>query len=351
MAVGPVFSLPCDWLKGLTREAGLSTTSATMQIIEQLETISDGQRGAAIALGNFDGIHLGHQAVIGEARDNAKTAGVASGVMTFSPHPRRFFDPQGQLFELTPAHAKSRHLASMGIDLLFLMPFDAAMAAMPAEQFVSDILVNGAGVSHVITGYDFVFGQGRKGDVALLKQMGEANGFAVSIVSAVKGKTDIPYSSTVIRDHLRKGRPGEAAALLGRHWEVEGIVQTGEQRGRQIGFPTANVDPGNYVMPALGVYAVRVGIVDGETTDWRDGVVNVGRRPTFDGEGITVEAHLFDFDDNLYGKVLRVAFIDSLRPELKFDGIEAIRAQIEKDCAQARSVLEACSTDNDAGLP
>lgn len=317
-----------------------------MQIIKQLETISEDQRGAAIALGNFDGCHLGHQAVIGEALAKAKAVGVPSGVMTFDPHPRRFFDPQGKLFELTPAHAKSRHLAAFGIDLLYLMHFDATLAAMPAEKFVSDILVASAGVSHVITGYDFVFGQGRKGDVALLKQMGDANGFGVTIVSAIKGKKGVPYSSTVIRDHLRQGRPGEAAKLLGRYWEIEGEVQTGDQRGRQIGFPTANVDPGDYVMPALGVYAVRVGIVDGEDTDWRDGVVNVGRRPTFDGEGITVEAHLFDFDGDLYGKILRVAFIETLRPELKFDGIEAIRAQIEKDCAAARIVLEACSGDN-----
>ena len=336
-------------VEDLTRGAGLSTTSATMQIIRQLETVSDGQRGATVALGNFDGIHLGHQAVIGAACEKARAARVPSGVMTFAPHPRRFFDSQGKLFELTPSHAKSRHLAALGVDLLFLMQFDRALAAMPAERFVSDILVAGAGVSHVITGYDFVFGQGRKGDVALLKQMGDANEFAVTIVSAIKAKEGIPYSSTVIRDHLRQGRPGEAAKLLGRYWEIEGEVQTGEQRGRQIGFPTANVDPGDYVMPGLGVYAVRVGIVDGESTDWRDGVVNVGRRPTFDGEGITVEAHLFDFDRDLYGETLRVAFIEALRPELKFDGIEAICAQIEKDCAAARIVLEACSTDNDAG--
>lgn len=322
-----------------------------MKIIKQLETIPDGCRGAAVALGNFDGVHLGHQAVIGEACAIARAAQVPSGVMTFDPHPRRFFNPDGPLFELTPAHAKSRYLASLGVDLLFLMPFDAALAAMPAERFVSDVLVGGLGVSRVVTGYDFVFGQGRKGDAALLNRMGDAHGFAVTTVSAVKGNKGVPYSSTVIRDHLRHGRPREAAALLGRNWEIEGVVLTGDQRGRQIGFPTANVDPGDYVMPALGVYAVRVGIVDGDRTDWRDGVVNVGRRPTFDGESVTVEAHLFDFDGDLYGRVLRVAFIESLRPEMKFDGIEAIRAQIEKDCVRARAVLEACSDHNDAAVP
>ena len=319
-----------------------------MQIIQNLEAISAKQRGAVVALGNFDGIHLGHQAVIGEARTMAKASGSMSGVMTFNPHPRRYFDSKGALFELTPSHAKSRHLAAFGIDLLFLMPFNGTLASMQAEQFVSEILVEGAGVSHVVTGYDFVFGQGRKGNVALLKQMGDAKGFAVTIVPAIAGEAGVPYSSTVIRDHLKQGRPREAAKLLGRNWEIEGIVQTGDQRGRQIGFPTANVDPGDYAMPGLGVYAVRVGIVDGENTDWRDGVVNVGRRPTFDGESITVEAYLFDFEGDLYGKVLRVAFVDALRPELKFDGIDAIRAQIEKDCVAARKVLEACSTENDA---
>lgn len=322
-----------------------------MRIINQLETLSEARLGAAVALGNFDGFHLGHQAVVGKAREIAEAAQIPSGVVTFAPHPRRFFDPKGRLFELTPSHAKSRRLADFGVDVLYLLPFDAKLAAMPAEQFVNDVLVAGAGVSHVVTGYDFVFGQGRKGDVTLLKQMGADNGFGVTIVSAITGQEGVPYSSTVIRDHLRKGRPAEAAKLLGRYWEIEGEVQTGDQRGRQIGFPTANVDPGDYVMPALGVYAVRIGLVEGETTDWRDGVVNVGRRPTFDGEGVTVEAHVFDFEGDLYGKTLRVAFIDSLRPEMKFDGIEAIRAQIEKDCARARSVLEACADNGDMVLP
>lgn len=322
-----------------------------MRIIKQLETITEGQRGAAVALGNFDGIHLGHQAVIGKARERARDAGVPSAVMTFDPHPRRFFDPQGPLFELTPAHAKARYLETLGVDLLFLMSFDAALAAMPAEKFVSDVLVAGIGASHVITGYDFVFGRGRKGDVSLLARMGDADGFALTIVPAIESDEGVPYSSTVIREHLRQGRPRDAAKLLGRFWEIEGEVQTGDQRGRQIGFPTANVDPGGYVLPALGVYAVRAGIVDGRKTTWRDGVVNVGRRPTFAGEGVTVEVHLFDFDGDLYGKVLRVAFVESLRPEMKFDGIDAIRAQIEKDCAAARRALEACPARDDALAP
>lgn len=312
-----------------------------MRIVEQITGISESARGATIALGNFDGIHRGHQVVIGEAQRIAGRGGTASAVMTFDPHPRRFFDPDGRLFELTPAAAKKRHLAAMGIEIMYLLRFDASLAAMPAEAFVTDVLVAGVGVAHVVVGYDFVFGRGRKGNAALLQQMGADEGFGVTIVPAVQGDGELPYSSTRIRDHLRNGRPRDAAAALGRWWEIEGAVRTGDKRGRQIGFPTANVDPGEYVMPALGVYAVWVGIVDDEATDWRQGVVNVGRRPTFAGEGVTVEAHIFDFDGDLYGRALRVAFLEFLRPELKFDGIAAIRAQIEKDCAAARAALEA----------
>lgn len=321
-----------------------------MQIIKKINDLAETARGAAVALGNFDGIHLGHQAVIGEACRLARADGVPSAVMTFDPHPRKFFRPNDRLFELTPASAKSRHLATFGVDILYLLQFDAALANMPAEKFVTDLLVKGAGASHVVAGYDFVFGQGRQGNLALLQEMGPVNDFGVTVVPAFQGAGDVPYSSTVIRTHLREGRPREATALLGRCWEIEGEVQRGDQRGRQIGFPTANVDPGVYVMPALGVYAVWVGIIDGEETAWHRGIVNVGRRPTFDGEGITVEAHIFDFDQDIYGKIIRVAFVDFIRPEMKFDGIESIRAQIEKDCVEARSMLEA-STSDELGLP
>lgn len=331
-------------LKGLTRRVGLSTTTATMQIFRHIGGLPAEARGAAIALGNFDGVHLGHQAVIGAAQSAAERVGAPSAVMTFDPHPRRFFKPDDHLFELTPLPAKTRHLAATGADILYLLHFDAALAAMPAEQFVTDILVAGAGATHVVAGYDFVFGRGRKGDVALLQAMGEKLGFEVTVVPVVSGESTA-FSSTVIRHHLRDGEPRRAAAHLGRLWEIEGVVQTGDRRGRQIGFPTANVDPGQYVTPKLGVYAVWAGIVDGDRTDWRDAVVNVGRRPTFQGEGITVEVHLFDFDGDLYGKTLRVAFNEFLRPEMKFDGIDAIKAQIEKDCVEARRMLEACAAD------
>ena len=196
---------------------------------------------------------------------------------------------------------------------------------------------------HVVVGYDFVFGRGRKGDAALLRRMGAEAGVGITVVDAVRSPGGEVYSSTTIRNHLREGRPHEVAALLGRPWEIEGEVLKGDGRGRSIGFPTANVDPGEYVEPALGVYAVWAGVERGGATEWHPAVVNIGRRPTFkeQGAGVTVEAHIFDFDADLYGVLLRLALVEFIRPERKFDGIEAIRAQIAEDCATARAVLAA----------
>jgi len=321
-----------------------------MQLVRTYTEVPESARGAVVALGNFDGVHLGHQAVIGEARRLAGQLGAPSGVMTFSPHPRRFFRPDDRLFELTPVPAKRRFIEALGIDILFLMDFTAEFAAIPANDFAGKVLAAGLGVRHLVVGYDFVFGRGRAGNVELLRSLGEEHGFGVDVVGAVAGPDGAVYSSTVIREHLRAGRVREAAALLGRAWEIEGKVTSGDQRGRQIGFPTANVDPGDQVMPALGVYAVWAGITSDGATDWRPAVANIGRRPTFQGDGVTVEAHLFDFDGDLYGRTLRVALVEFLRPEMKFDGIEAIRAQIEKDSAQARALLGTLAPD-DLGAP
>jgi len=316
-----------------------------MRIIRQYQGAPEDATGTVVALGNFDGVHRGHQAVIGEAVRIAASMGVKSAVMCFDPHPRRFFSPDEPLFELTPGEKKARHIEALGVDMLYLVHFDKTFASLAAELFLTDVLVDGFEVKHVVAGYDFVFGRGRRGDVTLLEEAGARHGFGVTIVPAVSRNGGTPFSSTMIRNHLSAGRVSHAAELIGRVWEIEGEVQTGDQRGRQIGFPTANVDPGNYVMPALGVYAVWVGIVDGEQTEWRKGVANVGRRPTFNGDGVKVEAHIFDFDEDIYGRTVRIAFIEHLRPEQKFDGIEAIRAQIEMDCVKARAVLEATGTD------
>jgi riboflavin kinase/FMN adenylyltransferase len=316
-----------------------------MRIIRQYLGAPDDATGTVVALGNFDGVHRGHQAVIGDATRLAAAMGVKSAVMCFDPHPRRFFGPDEPVFELTPGAKKSRHIEALGVDLLYLVTFDKAFASLSAEQFLTDVLVGGFKVKHVVAGYDFVFGQGRRGNAAQLQEAGARHGFGVTVVPAVSQNGGDPFSSTMIRKHLSTGQVHQAAELIGRDWEVEGEVLTGEQRGRQIGFPTANVNPGKYVMPSLGVYAVWVGIVDEERTVWHMGVANVGRRPTFNGDGVTVEAHIFDFDDDIYGRNVRIAFVDHIRPEQKFDGIEAIRAQIETDCVKARALLEAAGTD------
>ncbi len=322
-----------------------------MEIVRSHKDIPAAARGAAVALGNFDGVHLGHRSVIADAVAIAGRLGAPSAVMTFDPHPRRFFQPDTTPFELTPGANKARHIAALGVDVLFLIPFNAEFAAMPAETFVSDLLAGSLDVRHVVAGYNFVFGKGRGGNFNLLETQGAKSGFGVSVVAAVGDTDGVAYSSTNIRDRLREGRVRDAAALLGRAWEVEGEVMSGDRRGRQIGFPTANVNPGDYLMPLLGVYAVWVGIVDGRTTDWHPGVVNVGRRPTFNGEGVTVEANLFDFEGDLYGRNLRVAFVDFVRPEMKFDGIDSIRSQIAADCATARAMLAAIAPGDLRALP
>ena len=322
-----------------------------MRIVTTYQDVPPEAAGGVLALGNFDGIHRGHQRVIAEARRIAGEIGVPSGVMTFDPHPRRFFKPDDRKFELTPARSKTRQIRALGVDVLFLMTFDRDFAAITAERFVAEVLAGGAKARHVVVGYDFVFGRGRAGNTRLLQQEGGRYGLGVTIVEAVTAPGGAVYSSTTIRNHLREGRVVEAARLLGRLWEIEGTVQEGDRRGRQIGFPTANVDPGEYVTPALGVYAVWVGIARNGATDWHKGVVNIGRRPTFAGQGITVEAHIFDFAGDLYGRTLRVAPVEMIRPEMKFDGIDAIRRQIEADCISARAILDAIPAEDLRAAP
>jgi riboflavin kinase/FMN adenylyltransferase len=297
--------------------------------------------GAVVALGNFDGIHRGHQAVIGRAAAEASAAGAKLGLLTFEPHPRSVFRPSDPPFRLTPFRSKAILLCGLGVDLLFNLRFNHALAARSAEDFVREVLVDGLGVSHAVVGYDFVFGNGRRGNAALLAEMGAKLGFAVSIV-APAGQGDELYSSTRIRTLLQAGEPREAAALLGRDWQIHGHVEHGDERGRTIGFPTANLHLADYLRPTAGVYAVRAGF-DRPGADpgaaWHDGVANFGTRPTFAGTDLRLEVHLFDFAGDLYGRQLRVALVDYIRPERKFAGIDDLKAQIAKDAAQARAIL------------
>lgn len=301
-------------------------------------------QGGVYALGNFDGVHRGHQMVIGEAARVAREIGAPLGVLVFEPHPRQFFFPDEPFFRLTPFRAKARLLEKLGVEILAALPFDASMAKKLAPEFVLDVLVNGLHASHVVAGYDFRFGKARAGDASVLAYMGGEEGFGVSVVDEVKHQGQ-PFSSTRIREKLAGGDPRGAAELLGHWWTVETHVLAGDQRGRTIGFPTANLALGEHVQPALGVYAVRVEIEEGPHRGVYDGVANFGKRPTFDKKDVILEVHLFNFAGDIYDHHIAVSFIDYLRPEQKFDGLDALKAQIARDSDKARALLAALPRD------
>jgi riboflavin kinase / FMN adenylyltransferase len=296
-------------------------------------------RGAVVALGNFDGVHQGHQQVIGEAARLADELGVSCGLLTFEPHPREYFQPDRPAFRLTPFRIKLRQLEAIGVDYVYLLAFDRTMARRSPESFIVEVLGQGIEPAHVVVGYDFVFGQNRAGNAEMLGDLGRAAGFGVTSVAAAADSAGVVYSSTKVRELLGAGDPLGAGTLLGRPWEIEGRVETGDKRGRLLGFPTANLGLGDYLHPALGVYAVKAGIDEGRGTRWIDGVANLGRRPTVGGTRVQLEVHLFDFAGDLYGRHLRVALIDFIRPERKFDGLDALKAQIAADSDEARRRL------------
>jgi riboflavin kinase/FMN adenylyltransferase len=311
----------------------------TLRVVRHYTEVPVEARGAAVALGNFDGVHLGHQAVIAEAARVARVQGLPFGVLTFEPHPREFFQPDQPVFRLTPFRIKARQLQAMGVGYLFVLHFDAALAGKSAEAFVIEVLSEGLSVAHVVVGYDFVFGKQRRGNAALLRDLGALHVFGVSTVEAVAAGNGEVYASTRVRDHLRAGRPEKAARLLGRPWEIEGRVERGAALGRTLGFPTANIAPGESLQPALGIYAVKAGIDEGRATRWRDGVASLGTRPTVGGKRVQLETFLFDFAGDLYGRHLRVALIDYLRPEVKFPDLAALTRQMQLDAREARALL------------
>ena len=302
-----------------------------MQIFRHYEQVPESARGATVAIGNFDGVHKGHQALL----QHARALGGKLGVLVFEPHPQEFFRPDTPRFRLTPFRAKARLLEQHGVSLLFALHFDADFASLSADEFITRVLVQGLGVRHVIVGEDFCFGKGRKGNLALLQQRGAELGFDVTTFELVGEGGASKISSTSIREALRDGKPDVAAALLGHPWTVEGRVEGGDRRGRTIGFPTANVSLEGYLEPALGVYAVRVEVGGRKY----GGVANFGRRPTFDKKDVLLEVHIFDFEGDIYGQPIVVSFISFLRPEMKFPGLDALKAQIAKDSETARALL------------
>lgn len=292
-------------------------------------------RGGIAALGNFDGFHLGHQAVIGRAIARARAEGRPAIVATFDPHPVRFFKPDAAPFRLTTLHQRERLFAAAGADAMLVFRFGAELAATTAEDFVDRLLHREAGLAGVVTGEDFTFGKGRAGNVAVLRALAEARGMSADAVAAVEAGEG-PVSSSRIREHLVAGRPEEAARLLTRPFAIEGEVEHGDKRGRTIGYPTANMSLGKYLRPAYGIYAVRARLPDGRVVD---GAANLGIRPTFEPPKELLETYLFDFSGDLYGQRLEVELVSFLRPEARFDGLEALQAQMNADMAEARRRL------------
>ncbi len=303
-----------------------------------IRDLGPADRGAAAAIGNFDGVHLGHQSVLALARAAAVQKDAPFGVVTFEPHPRSFFVPAGAPFRLMDAEARARRLEKLGVEQLYELGFGAAMASLRAEAFVGEVLAEGLGLSHVVAGADFRFGKGRAGDVELLARMGPALGFGVTVAPLVSDDVG-DVSSTAIRTALSEGRPEAAARMLGHWHRIEGRVQHGDKRGRELGFPTANVALGDLHRPRYGVYAVLVDVIDGPFRGRYHGAASLGERPTFGARLANLEIYLLDFEGDLYGAALSVALVAFQRPELAFDGVEPLVAQMARDVEESRALL------------
>jgi riboflavin kinase/FMN adenylyltransferase len=303
-----------------------------MQIFERYTEIE--LRGASVAMGNFDGVHLGHRSVINLARRE----GVPLGVISFEPHPRRFFAPDSPPFRLMNKAAKRHRLAKIGVDVLYDLPFDKALSSLSALEFVRDVLGAGLGISHLVVGEDFRFGKGRAGDVDFLRQHLPDYGIGLTVAPLVSGKNG-PYSSSAIRAALAAGQPEEAAKMLGHWHRIDGTVERGDQRGRALGFPTANISVEGLHLPRLGVYAVEFDVLTGPHQGSYQGAASLGVRPTFGRNSPNLETFVFDFEGDLYGADVSVALVSFQRPELKFDSLEALIEQMHKDCAISREIL------------
>ncbi len=294
-------------------------------------------RGAHVAIGNFDGIHRGHQAVLAATLDRAHAAGRPALAVTFEPHPRSFFAPDKPVFRLTPPAAKARLAAALGLDGLVVVPFDGDLAGLSAEDFVGRVLVDGLGLAAATVGWDFHFGKGRAGSPAFLSEAGRRCGFEVDVVEPHLAEDGVLVSSSRIRAALERGDLAEAAGLLGYRWFVEGTIVGGDRRGRDLGFPTANMRLSDDCRLKHGVYAVTFS-VDGTT---HFGAANWGRRPQFDDGAPVLETHVLDFSGDLYGRTADIGFVSYLRPEAKFASLDGLIAQMRLDCAEARAVLTA----------
>lgn len=311
-----------------------------MQVVRAFNDIPPAARGAAVAIGNFDGVHIGHQAVIDIARGAAKRNGAPLGVMTFEPHPRAYLAPKTPPFRLMNAEARAHRLEKLGVELLFELPFDAAMAELTPEAFAREVIAEGLGLTHVVVGADFCFGKDRVGDAAALIGFGEMMGFEVTIAELIEGERG-RVSSTAIRAALADGRPQDAAAMLGHWHRFEGKVITGEQRGRDLGFPTANMEISGLHLPSFGVYAVLVDVLTGPHAGAYHGAASLGTRPMFGENTPNLETYIFDFSGDIYGETISVGLTHYLRPEETFESLDTFIAQMQADCDAAHALLAA----------
>ena len=311
-----------------------------MRTITFWNGLKNDDRGASVAIGNFDGVHLGHRVVIDIAREKAADLFAPLGIVTFEPHPREYFAPDAAPFRLMNAEAKENRLEKLGVDRLYQLPFNAVLAQLSPEEFARDVIADGLGLAHVVVGSDFQFGKDRGGTAANLKAFGKQMGFGVTIAELVQIANG-EVSSTNIRKAISEGRPADAAAMLGHWHRIDGEVFGGDQRGRELGYPTANMSINRLHPPKFGIYAVEVDVLTGPHAGKYGGASSVGIRPTFGENAPNLETFLFDFEGDLYGEHLSIAFVEYLRPEEKFDGLDALVTQMDKDCQRARHILAA----------
>lgn len=309
-----------------------------MERLDGGSAVPERLRGGIVALGNFDGFHAGHQAVVGRAVERARAEGRPVLVATFDPHPVRFFKPDLPPFRLTTLNQRQRLFAEAGADAMVVFDFNAELAAVSAGDFVSDRIVRRMGAAGVTTGEDFTFGRGRSGNVDILRTLGRQQGLSVDAVAPVCNGE--PISSSRIRQALQEGDCETATKLLTRPFAVEGIVEHGDQRGRQLGYPTANISLGKYLRPKYGIYAVRGRLPDGRVLS---GVANLGIRPSFDPPKELLEPFFFDFGEILYGQVIEVELISFIRPEAKFESMGELKKQMDADSAEAKRRLAAAA--------
>ena len=305
-----------------------------MRIVHGTDNVSQSARGAALAIGNFDGVHRGHQALLKATKDEAGKLGAQAGAVVFEPHPREYFQPDKPHFRLTQLPLKLRLLEQLGVDVAVVLAFDATLARMSADEFIARVLVDKLAARQVVVGYDFRFGKGRGGDPEGLRRAGEALGFGVTVIGQVAEAGEV-FSSSAIRAELAQGDVKGAAQMLGWWWRVAGVVRSGAKRGTGLGFPTANIALAPGTALAHGIFAVRVHVHGSRHA----GAAYLGTRPTFDDGSPVLEVFLFDFDDDLYGREIEVEFIDFIRSDRRFDGAASLQAQMERDCDRAREIL------------